>query len=361
MIYMKKLMIFPYHPDIEVIITYAEYICNFTISGIASYKEDNHLVKELNQKIGCGNDFDEAISNCDCVLLLDNYRQYQAGKYYEVIKQAKFHGKEIMAVPSVLQELGLNEKEHSITPFIKEPEFHNPKLEIIKYAEEKKLLIETPVIAVLGMGKNCSKFENQLNLYLSLTERNYKVTWIASNPIGVLWGGYTMPDFMFDEKLAFKAKVLQFNHFIYKMGIEEKPDVFIIGIPEGITEFQTGEYNHFGEYPLIVGSAVPIDSAILCTYFVREPKAQGIKKLANHVTEKFSAPVDAISIGKTIFDTEEGSGKIFYSFLENFYLKKYYSAENQERLPLLTLWNKEEYQAGLNALIEKLQDNADAI
>ena len=162
-IYMTKLMIFPYHPDIEVIITYAEYICNFTISGIASYKEDNHLVKELNQKIGCGNDFDEAISNCDCVLLLDNYRQYQAGKYYEVIKQAKFHGKEIMAVPSVLQELGLNEKEHSITPFIKEPEFHNPKLEISKICRRKKLLIETPVIAFWEWEKICSNLKTSLN------------------------------------------------------------------------------------------------------------------------------------------------------------------------------------------------------
>lgn len=358
---MKKLMIFPYHPDIECIIDYVEDIYGFGISGIGSYKEDNRLVKKLNQRIGCDSEFNEIIDDCDCILLLDNYRQYQTYKYYEVIGQGKRLGKKIMAVPSVFQDLNLNEKANSIVPFSKEPNFHNPKLERMKYIEEKKMFIETPVIAVLGMGKNCSKFENQLKLFLDLMKKQYKVTWIASNPLGALWGGYTMPEFLFNEKLSFKTKIFQFNNYIYKLEVEERPDIFIIGVPEGITEFQSGEYNHFAEYPLIVGNAVPIDSAILCTYFVNTPKLQGMKELASYVTTKFSAPVDAVSIGKVLFEAEEGSGKIAYSFLEDFYLKKNYSAEKQENFTLLTLWNKEEYQAGIHTIFDKLQGNADAI
>ena len=357
---MKKIMIFPYHPDVECIAGYKDMIQGYTISGVYSYKEDMGTLRELNQKIGCNSDGEALMDECDAVLLLDNYRQCRKEKYFEIIREAEQKGKELLVVPQLASTLSKNIQIDKYR-LGNNPDFTAPEFERLDYLGEKKFVIEVPVIAVLGMGKNCNKFENQISLYRMLREKGYRVTWLSSNPLGVLWGGYTLPEFLFDEHISFKEKVLRFNRFVYKLSILEQPDVLLIGIPEGISEFQFGEFHHFAEYPLIVGSAVPVDSTVFCTFFIEKPKPDSLYELMEKVKIRFGCPVDAVSIGKTMFETEQGSRRIHYSFLKDSYLKKYYRPEEEKGIPLLKLWEKEEYEQGLQDLLERLEDNADAI
>ena len=85
--------------------------------------------------------------------------------------------------------------------------------------------------------------------------------------------------------------------------------MFIIGVPEGILEFERFEYNHFAEYPLVIGRAVQTDFAILNTYFLDNPSTSGIERLAKHTSEKFGFPIRGIFIGKTGFEAVEGKKK----------------------------------------------------
>lgn len=357
---MKKLMIFPYHPDVECMAAHKDTIQGYTISGVYSYKEDMGMLRELNHKIGWNSDGEALMDECDTVLLLDNYRQCREEKYFEIIREAEQKGKELLLVPQLVSILSKNFQMDKCR-LVNNPDFTAPEFERLDYLGEKKFVIEVPVIAVLGMGKNCNKFENQINLYRILREKGYRVAWLSSNSLGALWGGYTLPEFLFDEKLSFKEKVLRFNRFVYKLSLLEQPDVLLIGIPEGISEFQFGEFHHFAEYPLIVGSAVPVDSAVFCTFFIEKPKPDSLCELMEKVKIRFGCPVDAVSIGKTMFETEQGSGRIHYSFLEDSYLKKYYRPGAEKEVSLLKLWEKEEYRRGLQDLLERLEDNADAI
>lgn len=356
---MKKLMIFPYHPDVECIMKYKDTLDGYTVVGVSSYKEDVRMIRKLNLRAGFTGSGEALLEECDTVLLLDNYRQCREEKYQEIARAARQGGKELLVVPTL--DKTLNDVIYTEDcRLIKKPDFALPELERLDYLGEKKFVIEVPVISVLGMGKNCNKFENQINLYQTLRERGYRVTWLSSNPLGALWGGYTLPEFLFDEGLSFKEKVLQFHRFVYKLSLLEQPDVLLIGIPEGISEFQFGEFHHFAEYPLVIGTAVPIDSAVFCTFFIEQPKMDSLSGLADKVRVKFGCPVDAISIGKTMFETEQGSGRIHYSFLDDSYLKKYYR-EEETGIPLLKLWEREVYQKELNILLNRLEDNVDAV
>ena len=153
--------------------------------------------------------------------------------------------------------------------------------------ENIKLILETPVIAVAGMGKNCCKLEIQQVLYRVLKEKGYRPAWISSNPLGILQGGYSMPDFFFSDKLSLEKKILALNHYLFAYERTKKPDVFLIGVPEGITEFESHEYNHFAEYSLVVCNAVHVDSAVLCTYFMKVDQADGIWNLVQYCRQRF--------------------------------------------------------------------------
>ncbi len=352
-------VIFPYHPDIEYLIELTSTDENFSITGVCSFNEDKAVVDEVNRRIGCELDYDSMMVACNTLIILENYRHCIVNKYFDVISKARDLNKKIIIMPQILEELELHDA--NLMPLKNYPDFNIPQIEKMNHMQMKKLEIETPVVVVFGMGKNCNKLENQLRLYQAMNEAGYKVAWVSSNALGVLWGSYVIPDFLFDQRISFEEKILKFNNFIYKIEMGAKPDVFIIGVPEGVSVFSCGEYNHFAEYSLVIGSAVPVDSAILCSYFISQPKYKGLQDLTQFCMAKFGFPVDAISIGRTLFETKEGSRNISYSFLSEEYVRKNYQAENSFPVSEINIWDKQKMQNAFCKIIEKLQYNADTI
>lgn len=358
---MKKLLLFPYHPDIDLFVEYALSLKQTQIVGVCSFKEDAAAVKVLNEKLGGTGDFDEMLEACDRVLLLENYRRFRTEKYYEIMEKTMAAGREVMVVPQLEQELELNPYKGRYTILQNMPNLDVPELEKLKYLERKRYQIEAPVIGVFGLGKNCGKFENQLRLKNVLDREGYDVVWISSNPLGALFGGCTMPNFLYDEERSFEEKVFAFNEFLYRINFVKKPDLFVVGVPEGISEFDRYEYHHFAEYPLVIGSAASVDGAVLCTYFLKAPYPEGIKKLMDHSREKYGFPTDVVSVGKTTYETIEGIREMTYSFLNGDYVKKYFLPE--EKLPdfIVGVWERERLEKAVKNMLERLQSNADAI
>lgn len=358
---MKKILVFPYHPDIHTLLNYKDTLIGFSIVGVCSYKEDCFITEKINKTLGGPETYDEQLDACDALLILDNYRNYKYDKYYEIIQLAWKRKKELLITPKVCSALDMSKISSPYTLLEHTPHISSERFKKLEYLPTKKYVIETPISAVLGMGQNCGKFEVQLLLKHFLEKNGYRPVWMSSNPLGALWGGYTFPEFIYSNQLAFEEKILKLNDFMYRLSLLEHPDIFIIGIPEGISEFRVDEFNHFGEYPLVIGSALSVDSAIFCTYFMDPKNIAGIESLCNHCLTKFNIPVHALSIGNTIFEAIEGSNKIEYSFLDKNYVDTHYSASISISIPVFPIWDRTKVEDALQVMLQRLENNADAI
>ena len=82
---MKKLLLFPYHPDVELLAEKTEELEDVSVVGVCSFREDAAAADAVNQRLGCTGSFTELLEKCDTLLLLDDYRESKKEKYYEVI------------------------------------------------------------------------------------------------------------------------------------------------------------------------------------------------------------------------------------------------------------------------------------
>ena len=99
---MKKLLLFPYHPDIELLAEKSDMLQGVSIAGVHSFREDLAAVAAVNETLGCTGNFTEMLAQCDTVLLLDDYRNSEMKKYYDVMQEALGAGKQVIDRKSVV-------------------------------------------------------------------------------------------------------------------------------------------------------------------------------------------------------------------------------------------------------------------
>lgn len=360
---MKKIVLFPYHPDLKTLIEHKDALKDFQIAGFISYKEDKHLILSLNQALGLEDAFyDQLLHDCDAVILLDNYRDCETGKYYQVIEDAVSHQKEIYITPLAHSQLDLENHQGQYQLLELLPDNMEVIGEEFKQRREIRIYeIDVPVIGVIGQGKHCDKFENQL-LLREVLEEEYETITVSSNALGVLFGCYTIPSFLY-ENLPFQEKIAKFNYYMRKISKLGNPDIIILGIPEGITPFERQEFHHFAEYPLIITSAVNIDMAILCTYFMRGLTLEyGLKKIVEFCQNKFNVPIGAIAMSRTAFEIlGEEIDNIIFEYLDKPYLDKYYPDLKRINLPMINMFDWKEASAAIKMSLVRLQENVSAI
>jgi peptide maturation system protein (TIGR04066 family) len=363
---MKQIIFFPYHPDIFTLISNRDMLIEYRILGVVSFKDDDSLVKKVNCELGIGDvSYEQLLSRCDTVVILDNYREYISSKYYEIIDTAIKFQKEVLITPLAESQLDLDayKGQYRLLEFL--PNIYaegdmNAAIQSTRKLHE----IDTPIIGVFGMGKHCGKFEIQLMLKRCL-EKDYNAAVVSSNALGTLFGCYTIPQFLYED-ISFQNKVIRFNYYISCLAKLIKPDIIVLGIPEGIVPFEKEEFHHFAEYPLIVSTAVQIDSAVLCMYFTHNYSYELIQKdlnvFSNLCRGKFNAYIDMYAISKTRFEqTDEGYAKIMFEFLDKEFLDKYYPIVSSINLPMINMTDIYEAEATIKDCIFRLQDNVDAL
>jgi peptide maturation system protein (TIGR04066 family) len=363
----KRILLFPYHPDIELLVEHKDYIKDFQIIGLISYKEDAKRIRLLIENLALETmPYEQLIQVCDAVVVLDNYRRFETEKYYRVINDAVANHKEVLVTPLAQTQLDLASYEGKYQLLELLPagvmdfadEYNSRKA---SGYENRIYEIETPIIAVMGQGINCCKFETQL-LVKEVLEEEYTTITVTSNALGALFGCYTIPAFLFAD-VPFQEKIIKFNYYIRKISKAYDPDVILIGIPEGVAPFEREEFHHFAEYPLVISNAVSIDMAILCTYFVQGTKLkEGLKKVVEFCQHKLNILIGAISISKTSFEIPaEMHERIVFEYLDRAYLDKYYPDINSINLPLINLLNRNEASETIKASLKRLQENVSAI
>ena len=359
---MKKVLLFPYHPDVETLLEYEDDLDGFKIAGLISYVDDEAVTRRINDTLGLKDaGYNELLQSCDAVLLLDNYRNYKPDKYYQVIEDALTLGKGIYITPLAQTQLDLAGYEGRYSLLRAQPQLSEETLRNIREKANAGMNeINAPIIAVMGQGKNCNKFEVQLLLKQLLEED--RAVFITSNALGAMFGCYTTPSFLYSS-LPFDEKIEQFNRFVYEIEQSEAPEIIVIGVPEGVAPFAHGdELNRFGEFPLIISNACLIDMTILCTYFMRRPLPDAFSSLNNYFRARFNAPVDAVAISKVMYELIRKTDDIVeYNFLDRDYLEKYYPDLNAVHFPVLNLFDKGDTKCVLSSVLHRLQENADKI
>lgn len=350
---MKKIVLFPYHPDLKTLIDQKDALRDVQIIGVLSFEEDKNLMHSLNHTLVLNDvSYDQLLHDCDTVILLDNYRDYETKKYYEVIEDALVLQKEILITPLAQSQLDLKKYINQFQLLELMPDCWKSTREDNKIYE-----IDVPVIGVIGQGKHCGKFENQL-LLKEILEAEYETITVTTNALGVLFGCYTIPSFLYEDR-PFEEKIFRLNQYVRKISKLGNPDVIILGIPEGVLPFERQEYHHFAEYPLIITAAVPIDMAILCTYFMHGLDVEnGLKKITEFCHNKFNVTVGAIAMSQTAVEIpSEEYARIIFEYLDKSYLHQYYPDLENINLPIIDLFDRDKAKATIKMSLRRLQEN----
>ncbi len=356
---MKKAVMFPYHHDIEVVIDNKDYLLDYELLGIISYKEDIDAVMKLNSMLGISDEasYNNLIQNCDALIILDNYRQCKTDKYYRIIDEAIALNKEVVITPQAALELNLEKYDgkYRILQNLSECDFSHIAHKLVN----KLYDIDIPVIGIVGQGSYCDKFRTHMILK-NVMEKNYNILSISSNSLGALFGCYTIPDFIFANE-DFETKIFKFNYFVRYLTERNSYDAILLSIPEGIMPFERQVYHHFGEYPLIMGTAISIDTAVLCPYLIiGEQLENGLKQIMQFCANKFNIPVGLIAVSHVAFEVPYEIGEeIIFEYFKKDMLERYYPHINN--LPMLNITNLKSAEDTINSFLSILQENIEII
>lgn len=102
---MKRIVIFPYHPDIETLLQWLGELKDVSLYGVCSFKEDSIMTDRINAVLHNSRQMEEIMELGDVLLILDNYRDLRNDKYYEVIGKVVELGKEVWIMPQIAKEL----------------------------------------------------------------------------------------------------------------------------------------------------------------------------------------------------------------------------------------------------------------
>ena len=150
-----------------------------------------------------------------------------------------------------------------------------------------------PIVAVSGEWESTDKFPIQLKLLRSLRKNGYKVSMIGSNVLSIFFGVHKFPSIMTDTEISEFDKPNLMSRYIYNISEEEKPDIFIIGVPGSAQAYNSIETNNFGILPYITFQAMEVDYLIFTTLY-REGASEVLKELTNMCYYKYGIAPDTI-------------------------------------------------------------------
>ena len=307
---MKVLMIYPYVPTLRFLKDFAEMIENYqkVILIPLSGTERSKVLKKNTNIWEYLDNWEEGMYEADTILLLNGL--YSGEKYEEIIDFGIDKEKEILVEKTVWDILddGRREKVHLL--------FDSDTWKEIPPDTALREL-DIPIISVMGMGPNTNKFYMQLALKKYFEEKGYQTLVVGSNELSTLFGVPMLPSSMF-ENISFRQKILILNQYICEKAKEYRPDIIIIGCPGGIMPYDRHVNNGFGEIPLVVSKAIPIDINILLTYYIRKEllDTEYIASIKKYCEENFET--SNVFLGMTGVDVQynEERNQVEYMFLD---------------------------------------------
>ena len=176
---------------------------------------------------------------------------------------------------------------------------------------------DTPIVAVAGTGSFTQKFDLQLYLRKELLNLGYKVSQVGTRPYCEMFDFQSMPKWMFDSTYTDREKVYAFNHFLKMIELKEKPEVIIIGMPEGIIPFNEKHQQGFVLCAYEICSAVHPDYLIMSLYN-GEYTQQFLDEMNNLTKYRLHVEIDDFYVSNYVpMSTSYKKEHMVFSYSEN--------------------------------------------
>lgn len=151
--------------------------------------------------------------------------------------------------------------------------------------------INTPIIAVCGLAPMTQKFDLQLYFRNHLLHNGFKVSQIGTKLNSQLFGFHTWGEALYDNTFPETEKIVRINQFIKNIEAEEKPDVFIIGIPDALVPYTHKHTFRYGIPAFEIFNAVSPDFAIM-SLFNGEYTDEFYEEMVKLCNYKFNIDID---------------------------------------------------------------------
>lgn len=263
----KKLAVFPYNSEFSSLWKYSDLLLEFEINNLIAPKGWGLTGK--NVKVGLNgrtvnlNIQDNLSENeyalIDTILITEEINKMDRDVAVGMLTKLFRFDKEIIYTSYICSELknmiidtgrainlsGLKKIKKELSP------------------SHHRYSIDVPVIMVMGTSIMTEKFDLQLSIRRKLQDIGYKVSQIGSKSFCELFGFHSIPDWFFDCTYLEADKISMFNKFMKYIETEEKPDVIVVGVPEGIIPLTKKHHFNYGIYAFEICCAVAPDYAIL--------------------------------------------------------------------------------------------------
>ncbi|ACL76702.1 TIGR04066 family peptide maturation system protein [Ruminiclostridium cellulolyticum] len=254
--------------------------------------------------------FESELEDCDCVVFCDYSLPLDFNKYiYPKILESIHKKKDIICLIPLEEHIELELKTLCNYEGVKFSYYKNESSQKFykKFIEESIITIQTidiPVIFILGTGEKTNKFDIQLALRKYYLEKGYKVSQIGTRQYCECAGFNSFPDFMFDKTMSETQKVVCFNNYVKSIEKDEKPDLFIIGIPGGIIPLNDLFVQDFGILAYMVSCAVRPDVCILSVYYDEYDNSL-FEDVNTSIKHKFGYDVDCLNVANVKLNMPE--------------------------------------------------------
>ena len=351
---MVKLVCFPLTHDMLTVLRYKELMKDYEIVSINSFKEDSFIEKlePLYPECKISADIDETLEGTDTLLLLDNAEGYTWNKYQEMLKAAQTSDKKVIMSAKLYEEMNV---ENSVNT-----EKLSGTLPTKEWSQPDNLrTIIPPVIAVAGMGENCSKFETSLLTLKVLKERGYTVTFLSSNSLAALFGGYTYPEYLYSDNLSMEQKIWRLNQDIAEYTEQKEADVILAELPGGVMQLGEKEKNHFSESAMAVANTLKIDAGILNVYVPFYKNTGQFDYLKDYCDYKYEIPVEKICMARQKVEYDSARNEYVFMYLDDVAYDKMYQKYCDEDIIRLT--EQEQAEQAVVEVIKLLEGNPEFI
>ncbi len=317
---MNKLLIYPAAFDNREIVENRDLLKNYSLEVAVTVDQPGPELKaiyDLYKDVKLTNNFSEACSMCDAVLIVYS-RLYSDRKYYdEILLETRKMEIPIMADTKVLNLL---KKWGVDTKGIRKIFEHNEKPSLLSEQDLFQVQMKTlpiPIISVMGVGDFCGKFTCELELRRIFN--GYNVLQFGSKSFSGLFGIKEIPEFVYDKTISITRRIISLNNYFYNKFIQEKSDLLIVGYPEPVVSTNLKIHNDFGEIAYIISQAlVNSDVGIMCIYFGERMTKEYLMEYKNYCKYKLNAEVEYFNIAQTaiIFDQDSNENKVEYLHLD---------------------------------------------
>lgn len=352
---MKKIAIFPYNMETQVIIDNRELIQGYEIIGIISYKEDFQKMEQLNKnsELYYGIDVNDLIQQIDGILLCDSVQGFDMKGYVNQINALENTNKTIFMSSILYEKIGLDNLKNCVVNLL------NVEWKYEEYNSEFIFEIDAPIVSVVGMGENCDKLPLQIALVKHLKNKGYNVLCICSNPIGTILGYQSFPPFMYSRKLSLNEKIIRFNHMLFDLVTNLEPDILILGYPSGIMKLNQYQNNFFGEIPYILSNSITNDYGIMLTYFDSGITEEYLQSLTLLCKMRLNIELDSFCIARQGYHNDSEFQRINYKFWDYNYLKNHYPKQIEGST--FSLLNHDDPDKIVTKIITKLSENLEIV